>query len=225
MLISNLTAEQATDMGIMEAAVRQATAHNTPAEPEITFRRVVRGYYVLMVDGIERPVEVVRNGKVWLVQASEFMPERRASKLSRQDDGFRNMREAQAFALLVWEAMDLARSLAHLTALELNREVVYVEGHGTRAYELLDYVAEDGVYYVRPLSCGLPWSFDRRAFSTKPFPVPCGCEHKSHFVKGGDIPLNRKHDYLAVPAGTRWAQFVGAVCDTCAETCMTGYLI
>lgn len=49
----------------------------------------------------------------------------------------------------------------------------------------------------------------------------CNCEAETHFLFMGE----RGHAYLAVPAGKKWAQFVGRVCDHCAETCMADYLI
>lgn len=60
----------------------------------------------------------------------------------------------------------------HAEALDLNKQVVYVEGHGTRAYVLTDVVRQFNgnlIFDVRPLSGGMEWSYDRRAFGTKPF--------------------------------------------------------
>lgn len=47
---------------------------------------------------------------------------------------------------------------------------------------------------------------------------PCNCEHGEHFDNGPG------HDYLAAPAGSRHARYVGAVCDDCAAGHMAGYL-
>ncbi len=73
----------------------------------------------------------------------------------------------------VRQAESHAKALeAHTAALTLNTQVVYLYGHGTRAYELTDVVMYDNgdfIYSVRPLSGGMEWSYDRRAFSTQPF--------------------------------------------------------
>jgi hypothetical protein len=51
----------------------------------------------------------------------------------------------------------------------------------------------------------------------------CNCEHAKHF---DDEPEPQTgHDYMAVPAGKHSAMFVGPVCDKCAETCMSKYLV
>ena len=44
----------------------------------------------------------------------------------------------------------------------------------------------------------------------------CNCEHKSHF-DGSD------HEYMKAQAGDKTAQFVGPVCNHCAETHMSSY--
>jgi len=53
--------------------------------------------------------------------------------------------------------------------------------------------------------------------------MACGCEHENHFDAKREE--SGAHGYLMVPAGSRSAQFVGKVCDLCAETCMVDYLI
>lgn len=45
-------------------------------------------------------------------------------------------------------------------------------------------------------------------------PEACNCEHARHF--SGKVA----HAFRSAPAGSHWAQFVGKVCDNCAETCM-----
>lgn len=52
--------------------------------------------------------------------------------------------------------------------------------------------------------------------------VPCSCEHTRHF-DDEDGPRTA-HEYLAVPAGTKAALFVGLICDTCATECLADYL-
>lgn len=46
----------------------------------------------------------------------------------------------------------------------------------------------------------------------------CGCEHAVHDDGGG-------HAYMKVRAGVRRAQHVGAVCDDCADSCVSEYLL
>jgi hypothetical protein len=49
---------------------------------------------------------------------------------------------------------------------------------------------------------------------------PCNCEHEDHFM-----PIATGHRHMAVPAGERRADWVGAICDTCADGHMAAYLI
>jgi len=64
----------------------------------------------------------------------------------------------------------------------------------------------------------------------------CQCENMPHVVISveeaqimgivTDTPiLPTGHAYLAVPAGTRRAAYIGRVCDECAETCMKDYMM
>lgn len=46
----------------------------------------------------------------------------------------------------------------------------------------------------------------------------CQCEHLCHETGDG-------HAYLAVPAGSRRAEFVGPICDECADTHMSIWVI
>lgn len=62
--------------------------------------------------------------------------------------------------------------LLHEQALKDNAQIVYVYGHGTRAYVLTDvtlYDNGDFIYIVRPVSGGMKWTYYNRPFSTKPF--------------------------------------------------------
>jgi hypothetical protein len=57
----------------------------------------------------------------------------------------------------------------------------------------------------------------------------CQCEHVSHETDAyarSEWPelAGTGHAYMSVPAGTRRAQFVGPVCDECADTHMRPYL-
>lgn len=54
---------------------------------------------------------------------------------------------------------------------------------------------------------------------------PCNCEHTNHFDDEYGPRVEGAHVFYDVPAGTREARYVGAVCDACAETCMADYLI
>ena len=59
-------------------------------------------------------------------------------------------------------------------------------------------------------------------------PVMCGCESAHHFDYPRGLPewgARTSHEYLAVPAGTRRAYWVGEVCDHCADDHLTGYLV
>ncbi len=68
------------------------------------------------------------------------------------------------------QAKEAEMNRLHTEALKLNAQVVYLYGHGTRAYiltEVTDY-RTSMVYSVQPLSGGMEWSYDRRPFSTVP---------------------------------------------------------
>lgn len=54
---------------------------------------------------------------------------------------------------------------------------------------------------------------------------PCNCEHTNHFDDDYGPRVEGAHVLYDVPAGTREARYVGAVCDACAQTCMADYLI
>lgn len=59
---------------------------------------------------------------------------------------------------------------------------------------------------------------------------PCNCEHSRHFdfqvdVSGVTTRIDDVHTHMSVPAGTHSAEYVGPVCDDCAVTCMTGWLV
>ncbi len=99
---------------------------------------------------------------------------------------------------------------AHAEALKLNREVVYVEGHGTRAYELTEYYTGSDLFSVRPLSGGMEWSYDRRGFGTVPF-VPCQCEHVLHETAVSCSCMT------LTPQGVHTVPFSGTVCGPCKE--------
>lgn len=187
----------------------------------IQFRRVQAGYHVMLVGGIERPVQILRDGSTWLVQAPESG--NRRAILEAQFTGHSSLVLAFAMAVRVWETIRTARAFSEFEAAELNKQVVYVEKQGSRAYTLTDVVRYHNgalMITVRPLSGGMEWSYDREAFGTKPFvrEEPCGCEHQNHFN-------GKHHAHLAVPAGSKRAHFVGLVCDECAAVCMHDYLI
>lgn len=179
------------------------------ATDALKFVRVQARYYKVLVDGVERPIVIVRDGRKWIVQYVNFTD--RTAKLETQTEPLSNLQVARYKAGLVWQAMKTARALDHAEALELNAQVVYVEGHGTRAY-ILKEVYADGGYVVRPLSGGMEWGFDRRAFGTVPF-VACGCEHARH-----ENMVMLSCDMLT-PKGVHTVAYVGTVCETCAVEC------
>ena len=47
----------------------------------------------------------------------------------------------------------------------------------------------------------------------------CQCEHGDH-----EDPATGTHTYLGVPAGAQRAEYVGAICDTCAIDHLADYL-
>lgn len=165
------------------------TATETAAkeEPIIEFHRVTPGYYQVVVDGVERPITIARDGKAWRVQAVDASSRHRATEA--QYVGHRTLGLAQLVAERVWDAICYSRAEAeaeaikinnesaeitrsHAEALEMNARIVYVEGHGTRAYNLTDVARyQDGtlLFSVRPVSGGMEWTYDRRGFGTKPF--------------------------------------------------------
>lgn len=53
----------------------------------------------------------------------------------------------------------------------------------------------------------------------------CNCEHASHFADNDFGIPKTGHDHMAVPAGDSQAQWIGAICDDCAATCMSDYLV
>lgn len=57
--------------------------------------------------------------------------------------------------------------------------------------------------------------------------LKCGCEHEDHFSEEGPAGTKHrtKHAYASVSAGEKRGLYVGRICDRCAETCMTDYLI
>lgn len=68
-------------------------------------------------------------------------------------------------------------------------------------------------------SCAAPaYSFGGHAASCAAV-VKCQCEHADH-----EQPA-RSHPYLAVPAGTHRADYVGPVCDDCAQGHLADYLL
>lgn len=54
---------------------------------------------------------------------------------------------------------------------------------------------------------------------------PCNCEHTNHFDDEYGLRTFGAHVYLDVPAGSRKALYVGAICAWCADHCMADYLI
>lgn len=51
----------------------------------------------------------------------------------------------------------------------------------------------------------------------------CGCEHGKHFP---DLPNHydpNSHEYCITTTLTHMADFVGAICAPCAETCIPGF--
>ena len=55
-------------------------------------------------------------------------------------------------------------------------------------------------------------------------PEPCGCEHADHFPEH-PLATRLDHEYLAVPAGSARAMYVGLVCDSCAMGHMAPYVV
>jgi hypothetical protein len=50
---------------------------------------------------------------------------------------------------------------------------------------------------------------------------PCNCEYFEHFGE----TTRTKHEYRGVPSGKHRAQWVGPICDKCAQTCMKDFLV
>lgn len=112
--LSELTESQAMDMGITEAAVRQAESH-AEAVGAIGFTREVPGYYTVVVDGVTRPIVIVRDGRKWLVQYADFTD--RNATLEMQTFPLNDLRSARYKAELVWRAMNAARAYAYHCAM------------------------------------------------------------------------------------------------------------
>lgn len=204
----------------------------------IELKRVVPGLYVLVVDGIERPVVVLRDANRWLVQHVDAG--QRNQRLEAQHYGFRTLHFAKSIAERAWEMIRAARALAeaeayaeaemialHAEALEINSSLIYVKDHGAFPYVRVPVppVFIDGTWYYTVKGAngrGLEWSYPEEIIGRKPFVTveKCGCEATGHF-----LPERTLHGYCEVPAGTRHAQFVGLVCDECADTCMKDHMV
>jgi len=83
---------------------------------------------------------------------------------------------------------------------------------GIRAVEAME--AENG-------SDGYTAIYARAAYAVRV--EVCGCEAAIHFGKGFSAK-GYAHPFLAAPARTRVAYYVGPVCDDCADTHMKPYL-
>lgn len=53
----------------------------------------------------------------------------------------------------------------------------------------------------------------------------CNCEHFDHFDDHEFTRSREAHAYMSVPAGSKKAAFVGAICDDCAKHCVPDWLV
>ncbi len=82
---------------------------------QISYRRIQAGYWTLVVNGTDRPVVLVRQGRNWVVQAANT---NRKAQLETQHGKTRRLDEAKSLANFVWFAMDSQREFARFEALE-----------------------------------------------------------------------------------------------------------
>lgn len=88
---------------------------NNIGDDTIDFRRIQPGYWTLVVNGTDRPVIAVRQGRNWIVQAGSLS---RTAVLESQHGTTRRLADAKSLMFYVWHAMDTARELARHEALE-----------------------------------------------------------------------------------------------------------
>lgn len=88
---------------------------------DITFHRVLPGYWVVQVGGVSRPVRAIRSGRNWHVYRDELDYSKPGSR-EEYLGSTRNLRDAKSLMVAAWLHMDTARELAHYEALAVELE-------------------------------------------------------------------------------------------------------
>lgn len=81
---------------------------------KITFTRLGRGYYTITVDGIHRPVLIVKSGRSWIVQSAN---QNRTATTEQVQGRAPRLSDAKSLAIATWYAIDSQRHLDHYDAL------------------------------------------------------------------------------------------------------------
>jgi hypothetical protein len=84
-------------------------------EDKITYRRIQSGYWTLVVNGADRPVVAVRQGRNWIIQGAAL---KRGALLEQRYGSTRNLADAKSLMNFAWWGIDSAREWDRYNALE-----------------------------------------------------------------------------------------------------------